>query len=127
MRLKRRHVAAASFGTAGGRGMAEPEDPLSCPDCGAEVPHFSASRHVSWQQWRDIPSVVLLPRHLRRTIATALAVGSVLFCINQLNVVLAGHATAVVWFKSGVTYLVPFTVSNIGVLIATRAPKQVNR
>jgi len=35
-------------------------------------------------------------------------------------VVLAGQATPVVWLKSALTYLVPFVVSNIGILIATR-------
>jgi hypothetical protein len=37
-----------------------------------------------------------------------------------LNVVLGGHATPVVWIKTGVTYLVPFAVANVGILIATR-------
>jgi hypothetical protein len=75
---------------------------------------------VSWRGWREAVAVVARPVYLKRTLATALAVGTVLFAINQLNVVLDGHATAVVWVKTGVTYLVPFTVSNIGVLIATR-------
>jgi hypothetical protein len=48
-------------------------------------------------------------------------VGTVLFCINQLDVVMRGDATAVVWIKSAVTYLVPFVVSNAGVLVASRA------
>jgi hypothetical protein len=50
---------------------------------------------------------------------TALVVGTVLFAINQLNVVIDGHATAVVWVKAGVTYLVPFAVANVGILVAT--------
>jgi hypothetical protein len=48
-------------------------------------------------------------------------VGTVLFCINQLDVVMRGDATAVVWIKSAVTYLVPFVVSNAGVLVASHA------
>lgn len=75
---------------------------------------------VTWRSWREALAVVTLPVYLTRTVATALAVGTVLFAINQLNVVLAGDATAVVWVKTGITYLVPFAVSNIGVLIATR-------
>jgi hypothetical protein len=47
-------------------------------------------------------------------------VGTILFAINQLNVVVERHASAVVWIKSAVTYLVPFAASNIGILIATR-------
>jgi hypothetical protein len=49
-------------------------------------------------------------------------VGSVLFCINQLDVVLRGNATAVTWIKGAITYLVPFVVSNLGVLVASRRP-----
>ena len=61
-----------------------------------------------------------MPEHLRRTSVTALIVGTILFGINQLDVVLQGDATALVWLKVVVTYLVPFTVSNIGLLIGTR-------
>jgi hypothetical protein len=62
--------------------------------------------------------------HLRKTTAIALVVGTVLFCINQLDVVLRGDATAVVWVKSAVTYLVPFCVSNAGVLVASRVARR---
>ena len=74
----------------------------------------------TWSTWREALSVVAYRRHLRATIRIALIVGTVLFCINQLDVVLSGDATAVTWVKSGVTYLVPFVVSNVGVLTATR-------
>ena len=49
----------------------------------------------------------------------ALIVGSVLFAINQLDVVVRGNATAATWIKGGITYLVPFVVSNLGILTAT--------
>ena len=65
---------------------------------------------------------MLWPAHLKRTVATALLVGTVLFAINQLNVVIDGHADAGVWIKTGVTFLVPFAVSNVGMLIGTRRP-----
>ena len=52
--------------------------------------------------------------------AIAVVVGTVLFCINQLDVVLRGDAGMVVWVKSAVTYVVPFCVSCAGVLVATR-------
>lgn len=61
--------------------------------------------------------------NLRRTVLTALIVGTLLFLINQLDVVLAGRATWVTWVKGAVTYLVPFAVANIGVLIGTRLPR----
>lgn len=60
------------------------------------------------------------PRHLRATTRIALVVGTVLFCINHLDVVLRGDATASTWVKSVVTYMVPFVVSNLGVLTASR-------
>ena len=59
------------------------------------------------------------PANLKRTVATALIVGTILFAINQLNVVLDGDATPLVWIKTGVTYMVPFVVANVGILIAT--------
>jgi hypothetical protein len=60
--------------------------------------------------------------HLKRTATIALVVGTVLFCINQLDVVIGGQATTAVWIKSALTYLVPFTTSNLGVLVGTRVP-----
>jgi hypothetical protein len=35
--------------------------------------------------------------------------------------VVDGRADAVIWMKVGVTYLVPFCVSNAGILVASRA------
>ncbi len=64
--------------------------------------------------------MVFHPPHLRRTVTIALVVGTVLFCINQLDVVLRGDANAVVWVKAASTYLVPFCVSSAGVLVASR-------
>jgi hypothetical protein len=66
---------------------------------------------------------VLHRPHLRKTTAIAIVVGTVLFGINQLDVVLRGDATTVVWLKSAVTYLVPFCVSNAGVLVASRVDR----
>jgi hypothetical protein len=70
---------------------------------------------------REALAVVCYGPHLRKTVTIALVVGTALVCINQLDVVLRGDATAVVWIKSAVTYLVPFAVSNAGVLVASRA------
>jgi hypothetical protein len=64
--------------------------------------------------------VVRYPRHLRKTVCIAFLVGRILFVINQLDVVLRGEAGPVVWVKAAVTYLVPFAVSNAGILVATR-------
>jgi len=65
---------------------------------------------------------VLYRSHLRKTITIALFVGTILFSINQLDVVLRGDATPLVWVKSAITYLVPYCVSNAGVLVASRRP-----
>ena len=77
----------------------------------------------TWSTWPEAARVVLHRRHLRKTTAIAIVVGTVLFGINQLDVVLRGDATTVVWLKSAVTYLVPFCVSNAGVLVATRVDR----
>ena len=70
--------------------------------------------------WREAVGVVCYRPHLRKTATIALVVGTVLFCINQLDVVLRGDVTALVWVKSAITYVVPFCVSNAGVLVASR-------
>jgi hypothetical protein len=59
--------------------------------------------------------------HLRRTIKIALVVGTILFAINQLDVVLRGDVTATTWVKVGLSYCVPFVVSNLGLLAGKRA------
>ncbi len=76
----------------------------------------------TWSAWREAPRVVLYGPYLRKTVRIALVVGTILFAINQLDVVLRGHATSLVWFKAGLTYVVPFCVSNFGVLISARRP-----
>lgn len=67
---------------------------------------------------RDIGSVCR--PHLGRTAGVAVVVGTALFVINQLDVVLAGRATGVTWVKIALTYLVPFLVANYGVITASR-------
>src|SRR3546814_21089697 len=57
---------------------------------------------------RSLSSSARVPRFTRKI------VGTVLFCINQLDVVLRGDATTAVWIKSAITYLVQFCVSNAG-------------
>lgn len=76
----------------------------------------------AWSRWREAGAVVLHPPHLRRTIRIALLVGTILFAINQLDIVIRGQATPSLWLKCALTYLVPFCTSNFGVLVATRQP-----
>jgi hypothetical protein len=81
-------------------------------------------RPQPWSTWRQAARTVAWRPHMLRTTFTAVVVGTILFAINQLDVVLAGHATTGVWVKTGVTYLVPFAVSNIGILIATHHKRE---
>jgi hypothetical protein len=69
---------------------------------------------------RELASMVVAPQHLKRTVSVAVIVGTSFFAMNQLGVILAGGATALVWLKAALTYLTPFFVSNVGVLSATR-------
>lgn len=73
-----------------------------------------------WSTWRQAAAVCTHGPHLKNTVRIAVVVGTILFSINQLDVVLAGRATLGVWLKVGLTYLVPFCVSNWGILVATR-------
>ena len=54
--------------------------------------------------------------HLRRTLSIALVVGAILTAINQLDVILGGDATTATWVKCATNFLVPFVVSNLGLL-----------
>lgn len=58
--------------------------------------------------------------HLRRTVRIALVVGTILTLINQLDVFVRGDATALTWVKVGLNFVVPFCVSNLGVLAGTK-------
>jgi hypothetical protein len=50
----------------------------------------------------------------------ALVVGTILVVINQADVLVSGHLTALVVAKIGLTYLVPFSVSTYSALAANR-------
>lgn len=56
------------------------------------------------------------PRHLRRTVTTALVVGAVLTVINQATILAEGDATAATYVRCVLNFCVPFVVSNIGLL-----------
>lgn len=78
---------------------------------------------VTAPTWSSVPeavSVVVHRPHLRMSLTTAVVVGTMLFAINQLDVVLAGDADLVVALKIALTYVVPFCVANVGMLTATR-------
>lgn len=74
----------------------------------------------TWQRLRESPRCVLHRPHLRRTVATALAVGSVYLVVNHLRALTGGRASDATWVEGGLTYLVPFSVANVGVLVGCR-------
>ncbi|MGI8998313.1 MAG: hypothetical protein ACR2GO_01180 [Candidatus Limnocylindria bacterium] len=60
------------------------------------------------------------PEHLRRTVGIALTVGIFLTAVNYLDVILAGEATALTGLKCAFNFVVPFIVSNLGLLSGRR-------
>lgn len=70
---------------------------------------------------RDALRICFRREHLRRTVRTALVVGTILTLINQGDVILRGDATSVTVIKAGLNYCVPFIVSNLGLLAGKRA------
>jgi hypothetical protein len=74
----------------------------------------------TWSRVAEIPRVCLDPRNLSRCITVALIVGTILFFINQADVVFGGLATTLTWIKIGLSYLVPFFVANYGIVLASR-------
>ena len=77
---------------------------------------------ATWSTPTEAAQLICRRHNLVRTIGAALLVGTVLFCINQLDVVLSGRADPTVWLKIALTYFVPFCVANYGLLTATRRP-----
>jgi hypothetical protein len=57
---------------------------------------------------------------LRRTLGIAIVVGVLLTVINEDGVIAAGHATTATWVRCGLNFLVPFLVSNAGLLSGRR-------
>jgi hypothetical protein len=61
----------------------------------------------------------------RRALKVAFIVGSILAAINHGDVVLSGSATATVWVKIALTFLVPYCVATYASVQAIRQ-KQTN-
>jgi len=74
---------------------------------------------LTWTTGRELYKVITRRSNLKRTLTIAFVVGTVFFSINQLELVLSGHATTVVWLKIAMTYLTPVCVSNFGIASAT--------
>jgi len=65
---------------------------------------------------REAVAFCFTPHNLARTVRIALIVGVLLTTINQGAVITAGHATVATWVRSGLNFIVPFLVSNAGLL-----------
>lgn len=57
---------------------------------------------------------------LKRSIATALVVGTILVMLNQGDLIFSGQRTSSLLWKIPLTYLVPFMVSTWGALTNAR-------
>lgn len=68
----------------------------------------------------DALAYVAQRRYLRRTVRIAILVGIILTLINQGAVIVAGHATAATWVRCVLNFIIPFLVSNAGLLSARR-------
>lgn len=73
----------------------------------------------TWSTWDELLGVITAPSNLKRSITIALVIGTLFVAMNQLELILSGSATFMVWLKVGLTYLTPLCVSNLGILSAT--------
>lgn len=63
------------------------------------------------------------PSNLRRTLTIAAVVGCILSIINQGDVVVHGDTTGATVVKICLNFVVPFIVSNLGVLAGDRTAR----
>lgn len=77
----------------------------------------------TWEHWTEVPGMILYPLFLKRTLVIALVVGTILFCINHIDEVIMHRTTRAMWIKGAITYIVPFAVSNMGLLVGARRRK----
>jgi len=73
----------------------------------------------TWSTWGDLLGVITAPANVKRSVSIALVIGTLFVTMNQLEVILSGNATFMVWLKVGLTYVTPLCVSNLGILSAT--------
>jgi hypothetical protein len=76
----------------------------------------------TWNTWGELLGVITAPANLTRTVTIALVIGTLFVTMNQLELILSGQASFIVWLKAGLTYVTPLIVSNLGILSATHRP-----
>ena len=82
-----------------------------------------ASGRIRTVTIREAVRICMRREHLRRTARIALVVGVILTLINQADVIIGGDATTVTWIKAGGNFVVPFIVSNLGLLAGKRSER----
>ncbi len=75
---------------------------------------------AEWHTWGGAIRLVFSFTLLCRTLIIAAIVGTILSLINQAHIIAAGEADAATWARVVANYIVPFIVSNVGALSATR-------
>ncbi len=75
---------------------------------------------VAWSTPGEAARLWFARSTLRKTLKIAAVVGTLLSIINQGSVILGGDATTATWVRVGLNYVVPFCVSSLGFLSATR-------
>ena len=92
---------------------------MVCAVCGGWA-HYRFQREDAEHELRCLRHAVLHGPVLWRALRVATVVGTILFFINQADVVFGGHFTPLVALKTALTFLVPFSVS-------TYSQIQINR
>jgi hypothetical protein len=73
-----------------------------------------------WRTIGEAARLVSRVRIIRRTLTTAVVVGTLLSAINEGYLVARGEVSGGTWARIAANYLIPFIVANVGVLSATR-------
>ena len=94
-------------------------DPCDVPGCERAARYQFGTGHQTYARRCALHGLLYWPI-VRRAVRVALLVGTVLFFINQSDVVFRGDITPLVVAKIGLTYLVPFSVSTYSALAANR-------
>ncbi len=93
-----------------------------CDRCGRTA-HFRFGGAGATPALRCWGHAVFYGPVFRRALLVAAVVGTILFLINQLDVVVSGKVTPLVAVKIALTYLVPFLVSTYSALEINRLLK----
>jgi hypothetical protein len=89
--------------------------PVVCSRCGTRHARFSLQGNP-----RCLRCAIRFRPMLRRSLLTALVVGTILTAINQGNLILQGNLSPILLWKIPLTYCVPFCVATWGALINSR-------